>query len=270
MTSEAVALLDAYDSQLRREAELSGATDVRSDGPLVRGMFERGGFVSYRDLEGLTGSALDELIERTVAYFRNETDADDFEWKTRGHDAPADLAAHLTAAGLEAEPEETVMIGEASALAVHVRLPEGVTLRRLEPGSASFSDDVQRMAHMQSAAFGGGPGVDDLMGRLVQPDNRAEAWVAEVEGELVCSGRLEVVPGTEFAGLWGGATLEPWRGRGIYRALVSARARSAIDLGVRYLQSDCTPMSRPILERSGLVKVTTTTPFVWRRDDWHI
>ena len=33
----------------------------------------------------------------------------------------------------------------------------------------------------------------------------------------------------------------------------------------RYLQSDCTEMSRPILERSGLSRVTTTTPFVWQR-----
>ena len=62
------------------------------------------------------------------------------------------------------------------------------------------------------------------------------------------------------------AELEQWRGHGIYRALVSARAGSAIGRGVRYLQSDCTAMSRPILERSGLVPVTTTTPFVWQRD----
>ena len=44
---------------------------------------------------GLTGTALDALIERTIAYFRDETDVEDFEWKTRGHDAPADLAERL-------------------------------------------------------------------------------------------------------------------------------------------------------------------------------
>ena len=81
----------------------------------------------------------------------------------------------------------------------------------------------------------------------------------------MCAGRLQVVPGTDFAGIWGGSTLPEYRGRGIYRALVSARARSAVDLGVRYLHSDSTDMSRPILERSGLVPVTTTTPYVWTR-----
>ena len=262
---ETANLLEAYDAQLRREAEVLTATDVSFDGPLVRGRFERGGFVSYRDLDGLTGDALDELINRTVAHFRDETDVDEFEWKTRGHDAPADLAERLVAAGLQPEPEETVMIGEAVALAVPVEVPAEVSLRRLDPSATSFPDDAHRMAAMQAAAFGDGPSGDDLIKRLVHPDGLAEAWVAEVDGEVVCAGRLEVVPGTEFAGLWGGATLEQWRGRGIYRALVAARAFSAIDRGVRYLQSDCTEMSRPILERSGLSRVTTTTPFVWQR-----
>ena len=64
----------------------------------------------------------------------------------------------------------------------------------------------------------------------------------------------------------GGATDPDWRGRGLYRALTAARARSALARGVRYLHSDCTEMSRPILERAGLVAVTTTTPYVWHRD----
>ncbi len=262
-------MLEAYDAQLRREAEVLTATEVTHDGPLVRGRFEWGGFVSYRDLDGLTGPALDALIQRTIAYFRDDTDVTEFEWKTRGHDAPADLGERLLAAGFRADPQETVMIGEATALAVPVEIPAEVSLRRLDPTAASFTDDAHRMATMQAAAFGDGPTGDDLIVRLVQPEGLAEAWVAEVGGEVVSAGRLEVVPGTEFAGLWGGATLEQWRGRGIYRALVAARAFSAIERGVRYLQSDCTEMSRPILERSGLERVTTTTPFVWQRDHTH-
>ena len=96
-------------------------------------------------------------------------------------------------------------------------------------------------------------------------DGLEEFWVAEVDGRVISAGRLTRVAGTEFAGLWGGATLPEWRGRGVYRALTAARARSAIAHGVRYLHSDCSPMSRPILERSGLVAVTTTTPYNWRR-----
>ena len=35
-------------------------------------------------------------------------------------------------------------------------------------------------------------------------------------------------PARRFAGLWGGGTVEGWRGRGIYRALVAHRARAAV------------------------------------------
>jgi GNAT superfamily N-acetyltransferase len=68
---------------------------------------------------------------------------------------------------------------------------------------------------------------------------------------------------TEFATLWGGGTLEPWRGRGIYRAVVAYRANLASARGCRYLQVDASDDSRPILERLGFVAVTTTTPFIW-------
>jgi predicted GNAT family acetyltransferase len=89
-----------------------------------------------------------------------------------------------------------------------------------------------------------------------------ELWVAEHDGRIVSAGRLEPVADSDFAGIWGGATLPEWRGRGIYRALTAARARSALRLGKRLLHSDSTPMSRPILERSGLVPVGTTTPYL--------
>ena len=126
-------------------------------------------------------------------------------------------------------------------------------------------DDVTRMLAAQEAVFGGGrgPSVDSALAELARGDS--ESWIAEVDGQVVCGGRLTVVPGTEFAGIWGGSTLPEFRGRGIYRALVAARARAALARGVRYLHSDCTDMSRPILERSGLRAVTTTTPYVWTR-----
>ena len=262
------ALVAAYDAQLRTEAEMAGAITFDRDGPLLRGVFAHGGFVSYRDLDGRAGDDLDLLIARTVAHFRDTTDVGAFEWKSRGHDLPADLPERLVAHGLVAEPVETVMIGEASLLATDVPLadtPEGpVVVRRIEPGPGAV-DALTRMLDAQESVFGTGRG-PSVEGSLADLESGvSEFWVAEVGDRVVCAGRLTPVPGTEFAGIWGGSTLPGFRGRGIYRALVAARARSAVARGVRLIHSDCTDMSRPILERSGLRAVTTTTPYVWTR-----
>jgi ribosomal protein S18 acetylase RimI-like enzyme len=84
--------------------------------------------------------------------------------------------------------------------------------------------DVTRAAAAQERAFGVAFGVDDFVRRLEKHQGFIEIWVAEAQGEVVCTGRLEVVLGTEFAGVWGGGTVPEWRGRGIYRALTAARA----------------------------------------------
>ncbi|MEZ5093275.1 GNAT family N-acetyltransferase [Nocardioides sp.] len=258
--------LKAYDRQLRGEGEVGGAVRAERHGPLWWAEFDDGwGFVTYADAAAVPGAEVDALVAETVAHFRDATSVERFEWKTRGHDLPADLGERLVAHGLVADEEETVMIGEAAALAVAVELPAGVVVRRAGVGGG-LADDVRRARAMQDEVFGRGPGrsLEAAVAELTDTDE-AQLWLAEAGGAVVSAGRLVRVPGTEFAGLWGGATLAGWRGRGIYRALTSARAAAALDLGVRYLQSDCTAMSRPILERSGLVAVTTTTPYLWER-----
>ncbi|MCD6640147.1 MAG: GNAT family N-acetyltransferase [Nocardioides sp.] len=256
-------LLAAYDAHLREEGELAGAHAVERHGPVVWAEFSHGGFVTYRTLGGLVGAELDRLIAETVAHFRDATSVRTFEWKTRGHDAPADLPERLAAHGLVGEEVETVMLGEARLLAVDVDLPEGVVVRRIGDGHDTRVD-VERMVALQDSVFSHrGPTAASVLEEILLGEN--EYWIAEAEGRVVSAGRLQPVRGTPFAGLWGGCTDPGWRGRGIYRALVSARARSALDRGIEFMHSDCTAMSRPILERSGLVAVTTTTPYVWTR-----
>jgi GNAT superfamily N-acetyltransferase len=262
------ALLAAYDAQLRGEAEVQGSVSWDRSGPLWRGVFAESGFVSYESLEGLgTTDAVDALIGETVAYFSAIPEVEEFEWKTRGHDWPDDLDQRLRAHGLEPEEVETVMVGEATALAVDVDLPAGLSVRRVDDLPEPERETVIREAStMQHDVFGAGPSGDQVLDRLERMQGAETYWVAEAGGRVVSAGRLNRVAGTEFAGLWGGATLPEWRGKGIYRALTAARARFALGQGVRYLHSDCSAMSRPILERSGLVAVTTSTPYLWKRE----
>lgn len=265
-TPDAAALLAAYDAQLRIAGELNRAVDVVRHGPLHWARFDRGGFVTYENLGGATGAALDALIDATVAHFRDDTDVTEAEWKTRGHDQPADLGERLTARGFEPQEEESVMVGDARLLAVDVPLPDGITLRRAGDGG-DLLDDARRALATAQTVFGGGsgPSPDRLTRDITDHPDEVELWMALAGDDVVCTGRLDRVPGTDFAGIWGGAALPQWRRRGIYRALTAARARSALRLGARYIHSDSSPMSRPILERSGLVRVTTTTPYVWTR-----
>jgi len=101
---------------------------------------------------------------------------------------------------------------------------------------------------------------------LAQLQDRPEAVamvVAMAGDQPVCSARIEFLPGSSFASLWGGGTLPGWRGQGIYRALIAYRARLAAARGYRYLCVDASPDSQPILARLGFSRLAVTTPYVW-------
>ncbi|MCL2536566.1 MAG: GNAT family N-acetyltransferase [Nocardiaceae bacterium] len=250
-------LLAAYDADLRTEAEMLDALDVTRIGPLWLGTFLGGrGFISYRDL---VGADLDPLVARAAEHFGGRPDVAEVEWKTRAHDGAPGLHEALLRHGFVPGEPESVMIGEAAALAVDVPLPDGVGLRRV-----TAEDDVRRMVSMQDEVFAHATHAGELISRMAA-DPAIECWVAEAGGLVVSAGRLHPVHGTAFAGIWGGATRPEWRGRGIYRALTAARARAALGQGKTLIHSDSTEYSRPILERYGFVKVTETTPYEWRR-----
>ncbi len=257
--------LAAYDEQLRTDAETPSAVSVTVLGPLRLVRFAGGrGFVTYQDLGGADADTIGRLVEAALANFRADPEITRVEWKTRGHDHAPGLHQSLLAHGFVAEEPESIMIGQARRLAVEVALPEGVTLRQV-----SEEGDVRAMIAMSAEVFGDAPAEAEAMAdallRRLSLDDGMELWVAEKDGQVVSAGRLEPVPGTDFAGIWGGSTLKEWRGRGIYRALTAARARSALRKGKTLINSDSTEDSRPILERYGFLKVSTTTPYLWQR-----
>jgi hypothetical protein len=217
-----------------------------------------GSFVAWSDLD--EGTA-DGAIAAEVSYFARL--ARRFEWKIYGHDRPADLGARLRAAGLQPEPAEALVIGaveEVVAATADMAPPPGITLRCPDRG-----EPLDGIAALQSAVLGGDWAwlVAELEHELRADPTALSIHVAEAEGQIVGAAWVRFHRGTEFASLWGGSTLPAWRRRGIYRGLVARRARQAHGRGLRYLQVDASPDSRPILERLGLRAVSTTTPYVW-------
>ncbi|MFC0626928.1 GNAT family N-acetyltransferase [Kribbella deserti] len=260
MTSLLDELLAAYDEQLR-DGEPTGDVVQTTDGPLVRVEYPRRGFIGCRTLGGLEGADLDALIARQVEFFRER--GLPVEWKTRGHDLPADLPDRLIAAGFVPEEQETVMIGESQAVAdrlADVVLPDAVTIRRV-----TERDDLDRIAAMESEVWADDWGwlAEDLDSRINADPEAMDVYVAEADGRVVSAAWAVHREGTDFTGLWGGSTLAAWRRKGIYRALVAVRARRAVERGHRYLQVDASPDSAPILQALGFHAVTTTTPYVY-------
>ncbi len=262
MDDHAARLLSLYDQQLRTDAETPSAVSITRLGPLRLVTFMGGrGFVTYRDLGGADTEAIQQLVPEALAHYQADPAITRVEWKTRGHDHAPGLHEALVDNGFVAQEPEAIMMGEAEKLAVDVPLPDGVSLRRV-----TTETDVRAMSAMQDEAFGDPvtpENADALLRRLARSDGM-ELWVAEADGHIVSAGRLEPVADTDVAGIWGGVTLPGWRRRGIYRAITAARARSALRNGKTIIHSDSTEYSRPILERAGLTKVSTTTPYHWR------
>jgi GNAT superfamily N-acetyltransferase len=255
-------LLAVHDTQLRGRMpeRLPAGEAVERDGPLLRfygGPGEQG-WVVYRDLGGIEGAELDELIARQIDFFADRGER--FEWKSYSHDLPADLPERLLAAGFVTEPTETVVIGRVDQFAGEPQLPGGVTLREVTERA-----DFERIADMEDKVWGDEhTWLPDMLEseRAVDPDSLTVV-VAEAGDTVVCAAWIRFDPGTEFGTLWGGATLPEWRGKGIYRATVTCRANLAKDRGCRYLETEASDDSNPILQRLGFVPVTTSTPYIW-------
>jgi GNAT superfamily N-acetyltransferase len=254
---DTAALLAAYDAQMRMPSSTvpTGVT-YEHDGPIVRIVGEHMGRIRAPRDVGVTGAALDRLIARQRDYFQARSQG--VEWKLRAHDLPADLPEHLVAAGFVPEKPSTVLLGFTDEVAAEPVLPDGVVLRRV-----SEAEDLHRIADHQTQVLGFDCSwvAAYLLARVSADPGQITILVAEAGDRLACTAIAEYNPGTDFVALLGGATLPDWRGRGLYRAMIAARAREAVARGFRLLHVDASPASAPILRRCGFHEITTSTHY---------
>ncbi|MEV0096205.1 GNAT family N-acetyltransferase [Streptomyces sp. NPDC050738] len=256
MNSDAVRAV--FDRQMRRDTPGDGSgVRVERAGGVVR---QTGGEGDWNGVlfSELTEDGADAAIAAQVEHYGAL--GLEFEWKLYSHDAPHDLGARLAAAGFVAEPAEALMVAEVADQPTEVRLPDGVRLLTVTDAAG-----VRLMGEAHDEAFGSDSArlQHQVLTQLARDPDGIVAVVAMAGDRAVCSARIDFQPGTDFASLWGGGTAPEWRGKGIYRALVAHRARIAAERGYRYLQVDATDDSRPILERLGFARLSTTTPYVY-------
>ncbi|WP_037608451.1 GNAT family N-acetyltransferase [Streptacidiphilus rugosus] len=258
--------LDDFDRQMRREARPDHPlTRVERVGAVTRqvGPGEMWNGVLWSGLAVDAGEDADAVIAQQVRDYAALGDVESFEWKLYSHDRPADLGARLSAAGFVPEDSEALMVAEAAAIAaIPAPAPEGVEFVPVTDAAG-----VELLARVHDQAFDNGVGDRIKVRLLAQLESAPEsvrAFVAMAGDEPVCAVRMDFNAGTDFVGLWGGGTVEAWRGRGIYRALVGHRARIAVERGYRYLFVDASDQSRPILARLGFAQLATTTPYEYQ------
>ena len=186
------------------------------------------------------------------------------EWKTYAYDEPADLGERLLAAGFSQGDDEALMLGELTDLAHDVPLPAGVTIRRV-----ATRGDQRRIRALYDLVWEGAWGrasadsADDAEPVATDPTEYALLAEGSPDGPVLCAARVNLTPGTEFAGMWGGSSHPDWRRRGLFRAMLAERARWALDQGYRYARVDASPDSEPILRSLGLHRVSTTVPYAY-------
>jgi len=197
----------------------------------------------------------DAAIEGELEYFARIGRR--FEWKLFSHDDPPDLKARLEARGFSIGEDEAIMALDLAALPPDLAKEHSQDVRKVvdEAGRREF-------ALASKAAWEDQPDdwIESILKTLRESPSRMSAWLAYADGKPACAARIDFPEGSHFASLWGGATLEPFRKRGLYTAVLAARAKEAIARGYRYLTIDASPMSRPIAERLGFSLLSISNP----------
>jgi GNAT superfamily N-acetyltransferase len=177
---------------------------------------------------------------------------DEVTWWVGERSTPAGLGRMLEELGLEADDPD-----EMTTLAIE-REPGGtpdVLVRRVESLAdylialeidwTAFDLPPEQRQERRAAARAAWP--------LIAVDGRSSVYLAYLDGEPVGFGRAVFAPWAAL--LLGGATLPDARGRGVYTALVHARWRETVARGVPRMVVSAGPMSAPILQNLGFVRL---------------
>jgi GNAT superfamily N-acetyltransferase len=217
------------------------------------------GFVIY---SLLNESNVEETIREQITYF--EKLGKDFEWKLYEHDQPSNLKERLQAHGFKIEePEATLVLDLQEAPKILLK-PITHTIRQITDPEhiemvQQIEEEVWQEDYTQLANI--------LTRTLIEYPENIRIYVAYIEEKPVSVAWMYLPQGSRFASLWGGSTLETYRGRGLYTALLAVRLQEAMRRQREFLTVDAGPLSRPILEKFGFQMIGFSYPCKWQAKD---
>lgn len=197
---DSAALLAQYDAHLRATAEVADADEVTRIGPVLAATFpeRRRGFVTYEPFS-MPKAELERLIESVAAHYAADARVDHAEWKTRGHDPLPELLPLLRRRGFVIGEEETIMAGTIeAAMAADPGVPQGYRLVR-----CTSEDSLRKAEDLAGRVFGDSAErrehhANQIVARFRSDPHSFEMWaVHDRTGQVVCSGRVDFVDGTD-------------------------------------------------------------------------
>jgi hypothetical protein len=252
-------LLALYDAEMRIDPPLDGGQMRKAPGLVV---FDagpnspRGGWVLYTHL---AEDIVDAAIQSQIRHFR-ATDRS-FEWKVFDHDTPANLKERLLAHGFTPEEPEALAVLDLESAPDVLWQPVPEAVRRVtQPDEIDWIVEILESVWDEPRGRLG----EALKSDLIHSPHTISLFLAYVDDQPASAAWIYFHPGKQFADLFGGSTLEQYRGRGLYTALGAARAQEARGRGVRFLTVDASPMSRPILEKLEFRVLLYSQPFIWQ------
>ena len=246
--------------QVRRGTSSDGTGSIVTATPRVvrwaaegeRGWSE----IAWSDLDETNADA---EITQQIEYF--SAHGQSFAWRVYEADRPRDLGSRLERAGFVRDYTSELMVAEVVDIPQRAELPAGVMLAfdNDEPG-------IDRLIAVHERVFGSDHSQlrHSLQTQFLQAPHLRELVVAMANGQPIASSRIEFLPDRQFASLWGGSTLPAWRGKGLFRAMVSSRAGLAAQRGYPFLYVTASSESRPILERMSFSSLGSVFTYMWQ------
>lgn len=198
-----------------------------------------------------------ELIDEASSIARG-WEADTLQWAVGDHDAP-DLATELEARGAVVDDVLDIL-----GLPLGAR-PELPKAPGVEAAVVETREQLAAVGDINAEVWGDAPlaerlGAEFAELRRILDEGTGFRVLATLEGVPAAAGGVTLAPGPRGLGpvarLWGAATREPHRGRGLYRAVLEERLRRSADAGAEMaLVKGRITTSAPILKRAGFRRV---------------
>ncbi len=238
-----------YNETMRRNTRVPGM--VREQTPYTVRYTNPHGSLRYVLWHDFPIALTEQIVAEEIADAKVHAGA--LCWRVHADDSPCNaLVASLLAAGFERDADATQHFISPDALVANtaqIVCPEGFEIRELVSpyeleDYIGVWDDV--WPGMPNARY-----VNDYQLLMESGERGPRFWAAYEGGLAVASAYIIHPTGNAMALLCAGVTRRSYQRRGLYHALVRARAQAATAAGVTTLCVDASSESAPVLQKLG-------------------